>query len=212
MGFKGVKFIVFPDGGFDFLSSLQLFVRADFLPLSERWLSCLSLFLGLSPQAIIASSTFMYFVALYSVWAIVFGSFLQMEKRNSPGCNPLVKVVTRTLSSASSIKKASLLKWVTYDLRLSSSCCLMFSMAVEDLLCLQPPMKCVTKCPLNSLNVETVFQVSLLNHTLASPFSMVGKALDMILPKTPCRCMRVLNDIRCSSESLNLSYASTCDT
>ena len=36
----------------------------------------LSLFLGASPRAIIASSTFMYFMALYSILAIVFGSFL----------------------------------------------------------------------------------------------------------------------------------------
>ena len=133
-----------------------------------------------------------------------------MEKRNSPYFKPLVKVVTRTLSFASLIKRATLLKWITYDLRLSSSHCLMFSMAAEDLLCLCPPMKCVTKCPLNSLKVETMFGVSLLNHTLAGPFSVVDNALHIISSRTPCRCMRVVNDSRWSCRSLNPSYASTC--
>ena len=72
------------------------------------------------------------------------------------------------------------MKQIMYDLSLSSSRCVMLSMAVEDLLCLCPPMKCVTKCPLNSLKVKIVFEVNLLNHTLASPFSVVGKALHII--------------------------------
>ena len=79
-----------------------------------------------------------------------------MEKRNSPDYSPLVNTVTKTLSSASSIKRASLLKRVTYDLRLSFSCCLMFNRLVKDLLYLCPPIKWVTKCPLNSLKVEMV--------------------------------------------------------
>ena len=119
-----------------------------------------------------------------------------MEKRNSPCFIPLVKAVTRTLSLASSIKIVSLLKRVTYDLGHSSFCYLMFSMAAEDLLCLCPSMKCVTKCPLNSLKVKTVFGVSLLNHTLVGPFSVVGKAPHMISFGTPCKCMSVLNDSR----------------
>ena len=118
--------------------------------------------------------------------------------------------MTRTLLSASSIRKATLLKRVTYDLRLSSSHCVMLSMAAEDLLCIYPPMKCMTKCLLNSLKVETVFEVSLLNHTLASPFSVVGKALHMISFRSPCKCMKVLNDSRWSSRSLDPSFASTC--
>ena len=71
-------------------------------------------------------------------------------------------------------------------------------------------MKCVTKCPLNSLKVEAVFWVSLLNHTLTDSFSLVGKALHMISFATPCKCIRVLNDSRCSSESLDQAYAFTC--
>ena len=103
-----------------------------------------------------------------------------------------------------------MLKLVTYDLRLSSSSCVMLSMAVKDLLCLCPPMKCVTKCLLNSLKVETVFGVSLLNHTFVGPFSVVGKTLHIISSGIPCKCMRVLNDSKWSNESREPSYAFTC--
>ena len=132
-----------------------------------------------------------------------------MENRNPSRFSPLVKAVTRTLSSTSSIRKASLLKWVTYDFRLSPSRCLMFSMAAEDRLYLYPSMKRVTKCPFNFLKVETVFGVSLLNHTLTGPFSLVGNALHIISSGAPCKCMRVLNDCRWSSGSLDPSYIST---
>ena len=49
-------------------------------------------------------------------------------------------------------------------------------------------MKCVTKCPLNSLKVEMEFEAILLNHTLAGPLNVVGNALYMILSGTPWRC------------------------
>lgn len=89
--------------------------------------------------------------------------------------------MTKTLSSVSSIKKASLLNRVTYDLKLSSSRCLTFSKLAKDLLYLYLPIKLAIKCPLNSLKVETVLKAILLNHTLASPLSMVRNALHMIL-------------------------------
>ena len=88
-----------------------------------------------------------------------------------------------------------------YDLRLSSSHCVMLSMATEDLLCLCPPMKCVTKCLLNSLKVETMFEVSLLNHILAGPFSVVGKALHIISSRNPYKYMSFLNDSKWSGGS-----------
>ena len=49
---------------------------------------------------------------------------------------------------------------------------------------------------LNSLKVETVLLVILLNHTLGDPLSMVGKALHMISFGTPCRYIRILNNSR----------------
>ena len=116
----------------------------------------------------------------------------------------------RTLSSTSLIKRVSLLKWVTYDLRLLYSCYLIFSRLTEDLLHLYPPIKWVTKCPLNSLKVDTVLRVSLLNHTHTGPLSVVGDALHKILSRTPCRYMRVLNDSRWSRGSFDPLYCFTC--
>ena len=134
-----------------------------------------------------------------------------MEKRNSPDWNLLVNVMTKTSSSASSIKRASLLKQVTYDLKLSSSSCLMFNKLAKDLLYLYPLMKWVMKCPLNSLKVVTMLRAILLSHTLTGPLRVVGNALHMISFGTPCKCIRVLNDFRWSSESRDPSYASTND-
>lgn len=121
----------------------------------------------------------MYFVALYSMSAIVFGSFLYSM-------------------STSLIKRAYLLKRVTYDLRLSSSRCLMFSKLAEDLLYLCPPIERVTKSPLNSLKVDAVLGVNLLNHIRVGPLSVVGNFLHIISFGTPYKCMRVLNDSRWS--------------
>ena len=86
----------------------------------------------------------------------------------------------------------------------------MLNMAAEDLLCLCPLMKCVTKCQFNSLKVKTMFRVSLLNQTLVSPFSVVGKTLHIISSRNPCKCMRVLNDSKWSNGFREPSYASTC--
>ena len=68
----------------------------------------------------------------------------------------------------------------------------------------------MTKCPLNSLKVGTVLRVSLLNHTLAGPLSVVGNAFHIILSRTPCKCMRVLNNSRWSSGSCDPLYVSIC--
>ena len=71
-------------------------------------------------------------------------------------------------------------------------------------------MKCATKCSLNSSKVEMEFGATLLNHTLAGPLSVVGSALHMISFGNPCKCIRVLNDSRWSSGSLDSLYVSTC--
>lgn len=116
--------------------------------------------------------------------------------------------MTKTLSSASSNNSASLLNQVTYGLSFLSSYCLTFKRIAEDLLYHWPPTKCVTKSPLSSLKVEMELGAILLNHTQASPLSVIGKALHMISSGTPCRCIKVLNDSRWS---FNLSYDSTYD-
>jgi len=92
---------------------------------------------------------------------------------------------------------------------LLSSRCLIFRRLAGNLLYLCPPMKCVTKCPLSSIKFEMEFGVILLNHTLAGPLSVVGNALQIILSRTPCKYMRVLNDFRWSSGSFAPSYVST---
>ena len=54
---------------------------------------------------------------------------------------PIGECSDESFVSASSIKRAFLLKRVTYDLRLSSSHCLMFNRLAEDLLYLCPLIK-----------------------------------------------------------------------
>ena len=67
---------------------------------------------------------------------------------------------------------------------------------VVDFLYLCSSIKCEANYALSSLKVPIELGVNLLNHTLAGPFSVVGKAQQIILPATPCKCMRVLNDFR----------------
>ena len=74
-----------------------------------------------------------------------------------------------------------------------------------DFLYLCPPIKCEANCALSSLKVPMELGVNLLNHALVGPFSVVGKAWQMILFATPCKCMRVLNDSRWSKGSFNPS-------
>ena len=65
-----------------------------------------------------------------------------------------------------------------------------------DFLYLCPPMKCDANYALNSLKVPMELEVNLLNHILARPFNVVGKARQMISAGTPYKCMRVLNDFK----------------
>ena len=59
-----------------------------------------------------------------------------------------------------------------------------------DFLYLCPPMKYEANWALSSLKVLMELGVSLLNHILAGPFSVVGKALHIILSGTPCRVLK----------------------
>ena len=66
--------------------------------------------------SITASSAFIYFWALWSNSATIFGGLLVIEKKKSPGSSPAWKVIKMTWSSASSTCSNSLLKRVTYCL------------------------------------------------------------------------------------------------
>ena len=184
------------EGGLVLLSSF-LPSNWEVLFLALNWASSVfSLFLLRFPsfRAISMSSTFMYFVALKSILTTAFGSFFWTKKRNSHFLSSLEKAVTRTILSTSSISRASLLNQVTYDLRLSSSLCLIYINVCVDRLCLCPPIKWVTKLLLNSLEVEMEFGLILLNQTRADLFRVVRKSLHIISSGTPWMCMRVLKD------------------
>ena len=74
-----------------------------------------------------------------------------------------------------------------------------------DFLYLCPPMKCEVNWAFNSLKVLIEFSVNLLNQILARPFSVVGKALHMILFGILWRCIRILKVSRWSKGSLTPS-------
>ena len=79
-----------------------------------------------------------------------------------------------------------------------------------DFLYLCPLIKCEANCAFSSLKVLMELGISFLNHTLAGPFGVIGKAQHMILSATPYKCMRVLNDSRWSKGSFDSSWFSTC--
>ena len=89
------------------------------------------------------------------------------------------------LSSTSSTVRASRLKRVIKDRRLSFSPYSMVNRLDEERLCLCPPIKLLTKNLLNSSKELTELGGILLNHTHAGPFRVVGKALHIISSGTP---------------------------
>ena len=98
---------------------------------------------------------------------------------------PLWKAASNNLSSISSIIRASLLKRVMKDRKLSFSSYSMVSRLDEECLCLCPPIKLLINSLLNSSKELTVFRGILLNHTCASLLRVVGKALYIISSGTP---------------------------
>ena len=121
---------------------------------------------------------------------------------------PIWKVANKILSSISSTNKASLLKRLMKDRRLSFSPCSMFSKLDEKHLCIWPLTKLLTNNLLNSWKEVIVFGDILLNHTRVGPLSVVGKALHIILSRTPWRCIIVLNVAMWSRGSHVPSYES----
>ena len=72
-------------------------------------------------------------------------------------------------------------------------------------LCCCPPMKWSTKPLLNCSKFAIVPEGSLPNHTLTTPFSVVGKALHINLFRVICKNIKVLNDSIWSKGSLKMS-------
>ena len=122
-----------------------------------------------------ASSAFMYFYALKSISAIVLGGFFVSETTNSLDFNPVLKVVSYTLSSASSTSSVSLVKRFAYDLKVSFSLYLMVSKWSAGLFGRCPPTKWHRKAlPSRSkLSIDDVG--SFVNHSLTAPLRVVGK-------------------------------------
>ena len=111
---------------------------------------------------------------------------------NKSELTPLWKAANSSLSSTSSTVKASLLKPVMKDLRLSFSPYSIINKLDEERLCLCLSMKLLTNNLLNSSKELTVLGGILLNHTHAGPLRVVGKTLHIISSGTPWRCIVVL--------------------
>ena len=121
---------------------------------------------------------------------------------------PLWKATKSSLSSTSSTVRASLLKRVIKDCRLSSSSYSIVNRLEEECLCLYPPMKLLTNNLLNSSKELTEFEGILLNHIHVWPLRVVGKSLHIISPETPWRCIVVLKVAIWSNGSHVPSYES----
>ena len=104
---------------------------------------------------------------------------------NKSELTPLWKVANNNLLSISSTIRASLLKRVMKDHKLSFSPYSIVNRLNKERLCLCPPIKLLTNSLLNSSKELIVFGGILLNHTRASPFRVVRKALHIISFGTP---------------------------
>ena len=99
---------------------------------------------------------------------------------NKSELTPLWKVANNSLSSISSTVRASLLKRVMKDHKLSFSPYSMVNRLEEEHLCLCPPIKLLTNNLLNSSKEPTMLGGILLNQTRAGRLRVVGKVLHMI--------------------------------
>ena len=97
----------------------------------------------------------------------------------------LWKAANNNLSSISSTVRASLLKQVMKDRKLSFFPYIMVSRLNEECLCFCSPMKLLTNSLLNFSKELMVFGGILLNHTHAGLLRVVRKALHIISSETP---------------------------
>ena len=198
------------------LSSLYLFTsvvrwsrRSLFCPLRSSSLPPLSPGFSSSLIAATASSSFIYFYAFRNISAIVLGGFFTSEATRSLDLNPALKVVSCTLSSASSTSSVSQVKHFMYDLRVSFSPCLIVSRWSAGLLGCCLPMKWCRKALLNYSKLSTDDVGNLVNHSLAAPLRVVGKERHSISSGGCWRPNVVLKVLRWSWGSLSLSNDSS---
>ena len=198
------------------LSSFLLFTsmsrrsgRSLFCPLHSSSFLPLSPGFSTSLMAATASSSFMYFCALMSISTIIFGGFFASKATRSLDLSPALKVVSYTLSSASSTSRVSRVKRFTYDLKVSLSPCLMVSKWSAGLLGCCPPMKCHKKALLNCSKLYIDEIGNLVNHSLAAPLRVMGKERHRISFDGCWRPNVVLNVLRWSWGSLSPTNGSS---
>ena len=129
---------------------------------------------------------------------------------NSLDFNPVLKVVSCTLSSASSISWNSLVKCFTYDLRVSFFPFLVVSRWFAGLFGRCPLTKWHTKELPNCLKLSMDDVGSLLNHTHATPLRVVGKEMHNISSGGYWRPRVVLKVVMWSSGSFRPSNDLSC--
>ena len=182
--------------------------RSRFHPLQSSSFSFL-FSLGFSPSSITArvSLAFMYFYAFKSISVIVLEGSFAIETTNSLDFNPALKIISCTLSFASSNSKVSWVKRVTYDPGVSFSPCLMVCKWSASLFRCFPPIQRKELPSYSKLLMDNVG--SLVNHSLAAPLRMVGKEKHSISLRGCWRPKVVLKVLRWSKRSLNSSNGSS---
>ena len=168
-----------------------------------------SLVFSMSFIAAKASSAFMYFCAFRSISASVFGGFFGSETMNSIDFNPALKVVSCTLSSASSTSRISRVKCFTYDLRVSFSPCLMLSKWSAGILERCAPTKWRRKELLCCSKLSMDYVGNFVNHSLMAPLRVVGKERHNISSERYWRPNFILKVLRWSKGSLSPSNGSS---
>ena len=121
------------------------------------------------------SSAFMCYCALRSISAIILGGFFVSETTNSLDFNLTLKVVSCTLSLASSTSSVSRAKHFTYDFKVSFSPFLMVNKWSAGLFGRCLPTKWHRKALPNCSKLSIDDVGSFVNHSLTAPLREVGK-------------------------------------
>ena len=151
----------------------------------------------------------MYFCTFRGISAIVWRGLFVNETTNSLDFNPALKVVSYTLSSASSTSKVSRVKRFTYDLKVSFSPCLMVSKWSAGLFKRCPPTKWCKKELPNCLKLSMDNVHNLVNHSFTTPLRVMGKEWHNISSEGYWRPKVVLMVLRRSKGSFSPSNGSS---